>query len=110
MGPRLAAAPHYTAVTVSALKNHGPVDTGSKAMADIRCTGRLRALLQCLWSALESIFSSWVLVDKVGQTLGLLQRSSHRCVFMSAAPNYGKCQEALVSFYPEDFGSSVTGL
>lgn len=110
MGPRLAAAPHYTAETVSALKNHGAIDTRSKAMAETRCTDRLRALLHCLWSALESVFCSWVLVDKVGQNLGLLQRSSHRCVFMSAAPNYGKRQEALVSFSPEDFDSNVTGL
>lgn len=49
-------------------------------------------------------------MNKGGQSLGLLQRSSNTCVFVSAVSNYGKCQEALVSFSLEDFDSNMSGL
>lgn len=59
---------------------------------------------------MESAVCSRVLMDEAGQRLGLPQRSSNRYVFMSAVSNYGKRQEALVSFSPEDFDSNMSGL
>lgn len=102
VGPCLAAALHYAAVTASALKNHRAIDAKAKIVAEINHVGRLRAFLQCLESVLESTLCPWVLMDEGGQSLGLLQRSSHRCVPMSAVSAYGKCREALVCFSPED--------
>lgn len=49
-------------------------------------------------------------MDEGGQSLGLPQRSSNRCVLMCAASNYGKQWEALVSFSPDDFDSNMSGL
>lgn len=49
-------------------------------------------------------------MDKGGQSLGLLQASSSRCVLVCAVSDHGKHCKALVSFSTEDFDSNTPGL
>lgn len=64
----------------------------------ISCTGRPEDFQQCLGSVLEGALCSWVLMDKGGQSLALLQMSSSRCVLVCAVSDHGKHCKALVSF------------
>lgn len=102
MGPCLAAAPLCAAVTVSALENHGATHTRSKAVAEVSCAGRLRAFLWCLGSVVESALCSWILMVKAGQSPGLLQRFSSRCVHEGSAKSW-EMQGAIGLLLPRVF-------
>lgn len=62
MGPCLADAPHYAVVTVSALKNHGAIDTKSKAVAEMSYTGHSSVSGLC-WKVLSAHGFLWTRQD-----------------------------------------------
>lgn len=80
-----AVAPLCAAETVSA-ENQEATDTTARAVAEVSCAyGKLRALLWCPGSVLESALCSWAVMVKAAQSSGLPQRFSHRCVHEGSA-------------------------